>query len=336
MQAVTTGPGHIELRDSPPIPLKEDHILVRIERVGICGSDMHIFSGHHPTATFPRIQGHECSAVIEAMDIASAADLKPGDRVAIDPLVPCGSCYACRIGRSNCCPTLQVIGAHRDGFLQEMISVPASNVYSAGDLSADQTVLTEPISVGLQAVRRAGVTPGEQVVIIGAGPIGLCTAIATIDAGGRALMIDTLASRLELAAAMGIERTLLAGHPQLDGDILEWTQGDGPPVVIDAVGHPSVIRQCCKLVAPAGRVVIVGLSDQEVALPIVDFTYKEMTILGSRASARLFPDSIALIERHGLALDRLITHRFPLHQTQDAIEFAISSPANAAKVIVEV
>jgi L-gulonate 5-dehydrogenase len=335
-RAVTIEPHNIQIDATPPPFPASDEIVVRVECVGICGSDMHIYSGHHPTATFPRVQGHEVSAKIESLGPDVAGTFVEGERVVIDPLVPCGACYACRIGRSNCCPTLKVIGAHRDGFLQEAIAVPAGNVYPAGSLSADEAVLTEPASVGLQAVRRGDVAAGEQVVIVGAGPIGLCTAIAAIDAQARVLMIDTVPSRLDLAKSIGAERTILADSPQLDSAIFDWTDGYGPPVVIDCVGHPAVIRQCCRLVAPAGRVVIVGLSDKEVSLPIVDFTYKEMTILGSRASARLFPESVNLIERHREAHSRLITHRFPLGETGVALEFAIANPSAASKVIVEI
>ncbi|MBX3069813.1 MAG: zinc-binding alcohol dehydrogenase family protein [Thermomicrobiales bacterium] len=335
-RAVTIEPHNIQIDATPPPSPASDEIAVRVECVGICGSDMHIYSGHHPTATFPRVQGHEVSATIESLGSNVAGTFVAGERVVIDPLVPCGACYACRIGRSNTCPTLKVIGAHRDGFLQEAIAVPAGNVHPAGTLSADEAVLTEPASVGLQAVRRGVVAAGEQVVIIGAGPIGLCTALAAIDAQARVLMIDTVPSRLDLAMSIGAERTILADSPQLDADILDWTDGDGPPVIIDCVGHPAVIRQCCRLVAPAGRVVIVGLSDKEVSLPIVDFTYKEMTIVGSRASAKLFPESVNLIERHREAYSRLITHRFPLGETGAALEFAIANPSAASKVIVEI
>ncbi len=336
LRAMTIEPHQIAVDSIDPPSPSPGEIIVRIERVGICGSDMHIYVGHHPTATFPRVQGHEASATIEALGSDVAGTFIKGERVVIDPLVPCGTCYACRIGRSNCCPTLRVIGAHRDGFLQELIAVPAENVYPAGSLSADEAVLTEPASVGLQAVRRGAVATGEQVVIIGAGPIGLCTAISAIDAGARVLMIDTVSPRLDLATSIGVEQTILADARDLEAQIFDWTGGDGPPVVIDCVGHPAVIRQCCRLVAPAGRVVIVGLSDQEVSLPIVDFTYKEMTILGSRASAKLFPESVSLIERHRRAFSQLVTHRFPLKETGTALEFAIANPNATSKVIVEI
>ncbi|MGD9715278.1 MAG: alcohol dehydrogenase catalytic domain-containing protein [Thermomicrobiales bacterium] len=335
-RAVTTGPGIIELESKTSGPLRSGECLVRVERVGICGSDMHIFSGHHPTATFPRVQGHEVSAVIEALPQAYAGPLEPGLRVAIDPLLSCGRCYACRLGRSNCCPAIQVIGAHVDGFLQEYIAVPVENAYPCPQLTPDEAVLTEPLSVGLHAVRRAGVSAAEQIVIIGAGPIGLCSAVAAMNAGGRVLMVDTLQPRLDLASAIGVEQIARSGFDDIDAVVADWTNGEGPPVVIDAVGTPGVIQQCCKLVAPAGRVVIVGLSDQQVSLPISDFTYKEMTILGSRASARLFAESIALVERNRAAISRLITHRFPLSETQAALEFAIANPRAASKVIVEV
>ncbi len=335
LRATTVQPGAIAIESyADPVP-GPGEILVRVERVGICGSDLHIFGGHHPTATFPRVQGHEASARVESLPDGYAGFLSAGDRVAVDPLITCGECYACRIGRSNCCPNLRVIGAHVDGFLQELIAVPHSNVYPVAALSADDVILCEPVSVGLQAVVRAGIEAGEHVLIIGAGPIGACTAIAAIDRGARVMMVDTVQERLDAALRFGADAIALANAPHLDDTIRDWSGPDGPPVTIDAVGHPSVIQQCCRLVAPAGRVVIVGLSDQQVSLPIVDFTYKEMTILGSRASARLFPEAIALVERHRSRLAGLISHRFSLADVQPAIEQAIADPVHTMKVIID-
>lgn len=309
---------------------------MRIERTGICGSDLHIFAGHHPTATFPRVQGHEAGGIVSVLPADYAGPLSTGDRVAIDPIVSCGVCYACRIGRGNACSQGKVIGAHIDGCLQTLINVPAVNVYDARNLTADEAALVEPVSVGLQAIRRGAVQPAEHVVIFGAGPIGLCTAIAALDAGASVYMVDAVAQRLEYASRIGASKTHLADQPDLKADILEWTSGDGPPVSIDAVGAPAVIRQCCDIVSPAGRVVIVGLSDRVVELPIAAFTYKEMTILGSRASARLFSESIALIERHRGRVSQLVSHHFPLAETADALTFAASSQRDVVKVLIDV
>jgi L-gulonate 5-dehydrogenase len=310
--------------------------LIRVDRVGICGSDLHIFHGKHPRATFPRIQGHEASGALVELGPNYTGSFRAGDRVTIDPLISCGSCYACRQHRSNCCPSLQVIGAHIDGLLQECAVLPVFTLHPANQLDPDLAALCEPVSVGVQAVHRGAVLSGEQILVVGAGPIGAAVALAAIDRGARVMAVDKLESRLDLMRHLGVEKTALADDTSLRDTVLDWTGGEGPPVAIDVVGAPSVIRQCCELVSPAGRVVIVGLSDQEVRLPIVDFTYKEMTILGSRASAGRFGEAIALVERYRDRLARLITHRFSLDETQAAIVFASEHPAECQKVIIDV
>lgn len=335
-RAITIEPGRLELQECTPPTPSPDEVQVRIEQVGICGSDLHIFSGHHPTATFPRVQGHEAGGIIESLPVGYDGPFAPGDRVAIDPILSCGVCYACRLGRGNACSQVRVIGAHLDGCLQTSIKVPAANVHSAEALSADQAALVEPISVGLQAIRRANLQSGENVVIFGAGPIGLCTAIAAIDAGAQVLMLDLVPQRLEVAANIGVQHVVHAGKTDLNSTVREWTSGDGPAVTIDAVGAPGVIRQCCDLVANAGRVVVVGLSDQEVTLPIAQFTYKEMTILGSRASAGLFGEAISLVGRQATRVSNLITHRFALSDTGTALAYVRDNPHDVIKLLIEV
>jgi L-gulonate 5-dehydrogenase len=308
--------------------------LVRVERVGICGSDLHIFAGHHPTATLPRVQGHEVSARIDALPPSYDGPLRPGSRVAIDPFIVCGSCYPCSIGHPSCCPNARVLGAHLDGFLQEWAAVPISALHDTSRLTADEACLVEPASIGHHAVARADVQPGEQALIIGGGPIGACIAIACLDRGARVAVADMLPGRLEIARALGVELTLIPGNDDIPARVRDWTRGEGAHVTFDAVGSPAVIRQCVELVAPAGRVVIAGLSDREVSLPIVDFTYKELTILGSRGSGGRFAESVDLVRRRRNAFTRLITHHVPLNQVQSA--FDLASSGQSLKVVVDV
>jgi len=256
--------------------------------------------------------------------------------VAVEPLIACGECYPCRIGRRNCCTRLQVLGAHVDGAFREFVALPTSMLYPANDLSPDLAALVEPVSIAVQAVDRGWIGPEDRVVVVGAGPIGAGICLAATDRGARVMVVDRLAGRLELARALGAERTVVAGEEDVAAIVRDWTDGDGPSVTVDAVGLPAVIRQCCDLVASAGRVVIVGLSEQEVSLPILDFTRKEMTILGSRNNAGLFGEAVALVRRSQDRVGRMITHRFPLARTPEAFAFAIEHPADAEKVMIEV
>lgn len=337
--AVTTEPHRIEMVERPapePVP---GEALVRVERVGLCGSDLHFYHGTHPYKSYPRVQGHEFSGIVVAFgggDDGEAGPVRVGDRVAVEPLIACGRCYPCRRGRPNCCTHLAVLGAHVDGALAELIAVPTASLYPVGDLTAELAALVEPVSIGVQAATRGEIGPDDRVVVFGAGPIGQSVLLAAVDCGARVLVIDRLASRLELAKHLGAEVTVEAGRDDPAAAAAAWTDGDGPGVVVDAVGAPAVIRACVDLVAASGRVVILGLSDQEVSIPITEFTRKELTILGSRNSAGLFGEAVALVARHRDRVAALITHRFPLDQTSEAIEFAAEHPAEAEKVIITV
>ncbi len=343
--AVSVVPGRIDVEERPePIP-GPGEALVRVERVGICGSDLHIYHGRHPYATYPRLQGHEIAGTVMVVNDQpprggagighTPPEVTVGERVAIEPLLWCGRCYPCRQGRPNCCVNLQVIGAHVDGAFTEYISVPSRTLYPTGDLDAELAALCEPISIGVQAVARGQIGGGETVVVFGAGPIGQAVLLAAVDRRARVLVVDRLATRLELARHLGAEATVEAGD-DVAARVREWAGEDGPAVTIDAVGAPAVIRACCELVASAGRVVIIGLSDQEVSLPIIDFTRKEMTILGSRNNAGLFGEAVALVRRHRDRVAKLVTHRYPLDRVLEAIEFAGEHPGEAEKVMIEV
>ena len=200
---VTTAPLQMELRSGPPPSASDGQAVVAVEAVGLCGSDYHLFDGTHPYASYPQIQGHEVTGVIAELEPGHSGPLRVGQRVAIEPLLPCGSCFACRRGRSNCCERLRVMGAHVAGGLADLFAVPVNRLYSTGDLPPDTAVLTEPLSIGLQAVSRAGVVDGDNVVVIGAGPIGLFAALGALDRGGRVLVADRVANRLEHATRLG-------------------------------------------------------------------------------------------------------------------------------------
>jgi L-gulonate 5-dehydrogenase len=334
--AVTQAPERIEMVEvAEPVP-GPGEALVRVERVGICGSDIHIYDGSHPYPLYPLTQGHEFSGEVVAFGGPYDGPVRIGERVAVEPLITCGACYPCRHGRSNCCTRIKVIGAHLDGALRELIALPTHTLYQAGELDADLAALVEPVSIGVQAVSRGMITAEDQVVVFGAGPIGQAVILAASDRGASVMAIDRLPKRLELARRLGAERTVLAGEEDPAEAVRVWTGGEGAAVTVDAVGAPAVIRACTDLVASAGRVVIIGLSNQEVSIPVIDFTRKEMTILGSRNNAGLFGVALDLVRRNQERVRQLITHRFPLERVPEAIRFAAEHPAEAEKVMIDI
>lgn len=334
--AVTKRPGEIEISEvDEPRPGLSDAI-VRVLDVGLCGSDIHFFSGHHPYARYPQIQGHEFSGIVERLPASYEGPCCEGDLVAVEPLLSCGVCFPCRRGRPNCCVRLEVLGVHVAGALAERIAVPATTLHGAAGLTAELAALVEPCSIGLEAVTRANIVSGDKVLVLGAGPIGQAVMVAALDHGAEVAVAERLANRLGLAAKLGATMVVDVSSTDLAGHISDWTGAEGPVAVVEATGVPELIRQAVDLVAPSGTVVVVGLSDRDVSLPIIDVTRKELNLLGSRNNSGLFGQSVGLVRRNADRLTDLITHRFPLLEAGDAMRFVSTNQANAAKVLVTV
>jgi threonine dehydrogenase-like Zn-dependent dehydrogenase len=312
-------------------------VLLRPEAVGLCGSDFHYFAGDlgDDAQLYPRVQGHEAAGLLEAVGPDCPPELRAGDRVAIWPVGSCEECYPCRIGRPNVCAGLSLIGIHRDGALQERLHVPATQVFPVGDLDAPVAALIEPVSIAVRAVHRGRIEPGERVVVFGAGPIGQAVAAAATDRGAEVLVLDPVASRAARAEATGAD-TLV---PNQDRDLLaaarEWAGGDGPAAVFEASGAGEVARAAVDLVAPAGRVVVVGLSTHDTSLVVGDLAFKEIDMLGvSCCNAEEFGEAVSLVTRRREALAGLVTHEFALEQAPDAIVYAIEHPAEVMKAVI--
>ena len=305
--------------------------------MGICGSDFHLFSGDIGALSgardfYPRIQGHEVSAIVE--DPGDAPVVNGGDRVAIWPLLPCGNCYPCRAGRPNVCPRFRLVGVHLDGGLQQRLEVPASTVFGVGDLDPDSTAFVEPASIAVHAVARASLTTAEQVLVFGAGPIGLATTLAATAAGARVTTVDPLPARRDLAKQLGAEHVCAEAGP---GEIRDWTNGDGPPLVVETSGETGVLPQAIDLVSPAGRVVVIGMSSGTAPIRPGAFPEKEIDVIGSScATAEDFANAINLVKENRASLAALFSHHFPLTRAADAFEFAMKRPPDAIKIVVTV
>ena len=325
-----TGPGRA----------RAGHVIVRPERVGICGSDFHLFSGDVGALSgspdfYPRIQGHEVSAIVDDPGDGEAA---AGERVAILPLLPCGRCYPCRIGRPNVCPAFRLVGVHLDGGLAERLEVPAGLVFGVGDLDPDSACFVEPASVAVHALARGQLQAGEQVVVFGAGPIGLATLVAARSKGASVLSVDPQASRRDLAKRLGAEE-VHADQPEaeLKNQVRDWTKGEGPPLVVETSGEAGVLAQAVELVSAAGRVVVVGMSSGTVPVRPGAFPEKEIDVLGSScATAEDFRDAISLVAAHRMSIANVFSHHFPLARAAEAFGFAMSRPPDAMKIVVTV
>ena len=336
--AITDARASIRLADVPePKAPGPGEILVRPEAVGLCGSDFHYFTGDIGLAVelYPRVQGHEAAGVIEELGPDCPPGLAAGGRVAIWPLVACGVCYPCRIGRHNACANINLVGVHRDGALQEHLLLPAAQVYRVDSEDAALAALIEPVSIAVQAVNRGRVAAGEKVVVFGAGPIGQSIAVAAADRGASVLLLDRVERRLAFAGASGADTLAVESGEQAVHAAREWAGGDGPEAVFEATGVPELARTGVELVANAGRVVIVGLSHTDAPLRVGDLAFKELDLLGvSCCDADGFAEAVALVARREDALRGLVTHEFGLEETPEAMVYAMEHPAEVMKTVI--
>jgi threonine dehydrogenase-like Zn-dependent dehydrogenase len=338
--AVTRARGVMEVADvgHPGAP-GSGEVVVRPEAVGLCGSDFHYFLGHIGSVAeselYPRVQGHEAAGIVEELGPDSPPRLRPGERVAIWPLVSCGRCYPCRIGRRNVCANINLIGVHSDGALQDRLRLPASQVFPVGDQDPAVAALIEPVSIAVRAVVRGRIREGERAVVFGAGPIGQAIAVAAIDRGASVLLVDRVQSRLGRGQATGADVLLVEEQSDPVAAVLDWAGGDPPEVVFEASGAAEVARTGVELVARAGRVVVVGLGSADAPIRIGDLAFKEIDLLGvSCCNADEFADAVALVARRQDVLAGLVTHEFPLEQAPEAIAYAIQHPAEVMKAVI--
>jgi L-gulonate 5-dehydrogenase len=292
--AVIQAPGRMKIEQwEKPLP-RDGEVLVAVGATGLCAGDMYFYLGKNPYAQYPQICGHEIAGTV--IDVGrGVSSAMVGTRVAVEPFISCGHCYPCRIGKNNCCTNLQIIGVHKPGGFAQYLSAPATHVYPIPDnLSLVKASFAEPVAIAVQTLRR-GEVGAEDVLIMGCGPIGLALIEVARARGARVFVTDHHPSRLEIAAKLGAE--IVPSDDKLLGAVLEMTDGEGMPVVIEATGNPTAIEMTPHLVAAGGRIVIVSLVKQGVmvGLPGLDLTRKEMTILGSRASYNCFPEALSLL-----------------------------------------
>jgi threonine dehydrogenase-like Zn-dependent dehydrogenase len=341
MRAVVTervGTMSVTDRPDPPSP-GQAQVLVRPDATGICGSDYHFFAGELSDeaggSQFPRIQGHEVAGTIDALGPGCRDGLEVGQRVALWPLTACGRCYPCSVGRPNTCDNFELIGIHVDGGLQERLCMADDHVFPIAADDAAVASMAEPVSIAVRAANRAQVRPGERVVVLGAGPIGQCISLVAIERGADVLVIDPQERRLALSRELGAETLRWTTGNEVVAAARRWAGPAGPPVAVDATGMPDAVRAMVDMVASAGRAVQVGMSVHEVPLRIGSLTEKELDLLGvTCCGTGDFGEAVAVVERNGAALERMISHQFPLAEAPEALQFAMNNPSDVMKVVI--
>lgn len=310
--------------------------LVRVHRVGVCGTDISGFLGKMPFFTYPRIPGHELGVEVLAVG-PGVTNVQPGDRCAVEPYLNCGTCYACRKGAGNCCVNLKVLGVMTDGGLRDRFAVPAHKLHPSKSLGFDQLALVETLAIGCHAVHRSGLTGSETCLIIGAGPIGLAALEFVKLTGAKTTVLDTNAERLKFCReTMGVQHAIAPGADVV-GQLREVHGGDLPDVVIDATGHNGSMSAAFGYVAPTGRLVFVGITTKEVTFTHPTFHRPEGTLLCSRnALPADFTRIVKLIEDGRIQTGPWITHRVPFAGMIDAFPSYTRPETGVIKAIVEV
>ncbi|MDX1565287.1 MAG: zinc-binding alcohol dehydrogenase family protein, partial [Phycisphaeraceae bacterium] len=310
--------------------------LVRTHRMGICGTDISGYLGKMPFFSYPRIPGHELG--VEVVSVGEGVDhVKAGDRCSVEPYMNCGNCLACRKGASNCCVDLKVIGVMTDGGLREQFTLRADKLHPSQSLDFEQLALVETLAIGCHAVDRGCPTEGENVLVIGAGPIGLATIEFVKLTGARTLVLDLNQQRLDFCReVMGVDRTFQPGEDLIE-NLKAATDGQLPDVVIDATGHHASMGQSFGYIAPTGRLVYVGITTEPITFHHPVFHKPEGTLLCSRnAVPNDFRRIIGLIEDRRIRTDPWITHRIGFDSVCDEFETYTRPETGAIKAIIEV
>ena len=310
---------------------------IRIAYCGICGSDLHAFKGKHPFISLPATPGHEFSGIISALGNGDS-DFRVGDRVTIEPSLVCGKCYNCRIGRYNICLNLKVMGCQSDGAMADYLVVPIDKVVPLPDnVTLKEAALAEPLAVGVHAAKRGGVLFNKNIVIIGAGMIGLSTLICVAKAGAKNIIVTDLSDdRLKIAKSLGATQTINASEIAPVEKILNIQPDEGIDIAFECVGIESSIRDAMDVVRKGGRVVVVGVFGDEVKVNMANVQDRELELIGTLMyTKRDFTEAVYMLSNASFSPELFITSIFPLDEPVEAFNAALNSKENI-KVIIEV
>lgn len=339
---VCSTPGMLEYKEGERPVLTPGHAIIKIKRIGICGTDLHAFEGTQPYFSYPRILGHELSGELVAFDEAEGGEKEYfaiGEKVTFIPYFNCGHCIACKRAKPNACVNIKVCGVHVDGGMVEYLSVPSASLIHGEGLNYEELALIEPLAIGAHGVNRAAVSKDEFVLVIGAGPIGLGTMEFARIAGGKVIAMDINAQRLQFCKdKLSIPYTVNAGDADVMEQLKEITSGEMPTVIIDATGNLKAINNALYYLAHGGRYVLIGLQKGDLQFNHPEFHKRESTLMSSRNAVREdFELVIDAIKNKLVAPENYITHRVLFEEVKTEMA-GWTDPKNGvikAMVIVE-
>lgn len=331
---VCAEPRKFEYKESP-VPLQSaDHAIIKIKRIGVCGTDLHAFEGTQPFLSYPRILGHELAGELVSFD--NAPGFKMGEMVSFIPYFSCAKCIACRMGKPNCCVSIQVCGVHIDGGMVEYLSVPSPSLLHGEGLSLDELALVEPLAIGAHGVRRAGIIPDEFVLVVGAGPIGLGTMEFARISGGKVMAMDVNEQRLKFCKEkLNVVHTINASAPDVIEQLKTITNGDMPTLVIDATGNRNAINNAFHFMAHGARYVMIGLQKGELIVSHPEFHKREGTLMSSRNATREdFENVVAALKNKEINPSTYITHRAKFEDVGSSFDQWLNS-SEVIKAMIE-
>ena len=332
-----SAPGSVNTVDLPVPEAGAGEVLLRMEYVGFCGSDLNTYRGANAMAKSPVIPGHEIGAVIEALGAGVPDFLQAGMTVTVNPYTACGTCPSCRRGRPNACRNNQTLGVQRDGAMREYMAVPWEKVIPAGTLSTRDSALVEPMSVGFHAVSRGAVIDTDTVMVIGCGMVGLGAVVRAALRGATVIAADIDDEKLMIAKQMGAKYGLNTMAPDFREQLAQVTGGDGPDVVVEAVGSPATYRLAVDSVAFTGRVVCIGYSKSDVTFETRLFVQKELDIRGSRnAEPSDFRAVIRYMERGCCPAERLVSRVAGWSDAAEALAFWNQNPGKVFRILLKI
>ncbi|MDB5142585.1 MAG: zinc-binding alcohol dehydrogenase family protein [Mucilaginibacter sp.] len=333
---VCTSPGNFEYATAEQPILTPGHAIIKIKRMGICGTDLHAFEGTQPYFEYPRVLGHELAGELVEFDHAPGFEI--GEQVTIIPYFNCGSCIACRANKPNCCVNLKVCGVHIDGGMTEYLSVPSYSLMHSNGLSFDELALIEPLAIGAHGINRGDVKEDEFVLVIGAGPIGLGAMEFARIAGGKVIAMDVNAARLKFCEdKIKVDHTVNALSANIMNQIRDITLGDMPALVIDATGNQTAINNGFQYMAHGGRYVLIGLQKGEIGFSHPEFHKREGTLMSSRNATRADFEHVMNAMKNGI-IDPLnyITHRIDFDHLKNEFPSLIKPETGVIKAMVSV
>jgi 2-desacetyl-2-hydroxyethyl bacteriochlorophyllide A dehydrogenase len=328
-------PGLFAYKEIAKPVVQKDHALLKIKRIGICGTDLHAYEGTQPYFSYPRILGHELAAEIAEVDTSTGFTI--GETVTIIPYFNCGNCIACKNNKPNCCAFLKVCGVHIDGGMVEYLSVPDDALVHGNNLSLNTLALTEPLAIGAHAILRAAVNEGSFVLVIGAGPIGLAAMNFAAIAGADVIAMETNEKRLSVCKnVFGFTNIINAKDGNIKEQLMEITRGNMPEIVMDATGNLNAINNAFELMAHGGKFILVGLQKEKISFSHPEFHKREATVMSSRNATRKdFEYVIDCLERKLILPENFITHHTTFDKAKEEFPTWMNANNGVIKAIVE-